>query len=440
MNYPLWDVPLLGGGMVIAIIAIVHVFVSHFAVGGGLFLVLTERKALREDNRDLMAYARSHTRVFILLTLVFGAVTGVGIWFAIALAHPAGTSLLIHSFVWGWAIEWCFFLIEIVAAMIYYYGWDRLSQKTHVRVGWIYFIAAYMSLVVINGILSFMLTPGRWVETGNFWQGILNPSYFPSLLLRTGVAISLTGLYALLTASMVRSETARPKLVRYTSKWVFAGIGIMPLAGLWYLFAIPAEARAIAFGGAPPVMIFLMLSLGISVFLLVFTWWTAWRTPARFSPALAALFLVVGFSVTATSEWVREAVRKPYIIHKVMYSNGIRPDEVQAISHEGFLPQARWATIRDVTSTNRLEAGEEIFRFECANCHTVDGYNAIRPLIQGWRESFISGQLKNLNELKGFMPPFAGTDEERRALAHYLASLWGYPPENQLMPSQEEAR
>jgi cytochrome bd-type quinol oxidase subunit 1 len=92
MNYPLWEVPLLGGGMVIALIAIVHVFVSHFAVGGGLFLVLAERKAHREENRELLAYVKVHARFFALLTVVFGAVTGVGIWFAIGLAHPADES------------------------------------------------------------------------------------------------------------------------------------------------------------------------------------------------------------------------------------------------------------------------------------------------------------------------------------------------------------
>ncbi len=179
MNYPLWEVPLLGGGIVIALIAIAHVFVSHFAVGGGLFLVLTERKARREGNREMLAYVREHGRFFILLTLVFGAVSGVGIWFAIGLAHPAGTSFLIHNFVFGWAIEWCFFLIEIVAAMVYYYGWDRLSPKLHMKVGWIYFISAYMSLVVINGILAFMLTPGRWLETGRFWERHLQPELLP---------------------------------------------------------------------------------------------------------------------------------------------------------------------------------------------------------------------------------------------------------------------
>jgi hypothetical protein len=43
MNYPVWEVPYWGGGMLIGIIAIAHVFIAHFAVGGGLFLPLTER-------------------------------------------------------------------------------------------------------------------------------------------------------------------------------------------------------------------------------------------------------------------------------------------------------------------------------------------------------------------------------------------------------------
>jgi cytochrome bd ubiquinol oxidase subunit I len=48
MNYPFWDIPYLGSGWVIGIIAIFHVMISQFAVGGGLYLPLAERKALRE--------------------------------------------------------------------------------------------------------------------------------------------------------------------------------------------------------------------------------------------------------------------------------------------------------------------------------------------------------------------------------------------------------
>ena len=39
----------------------------------------------------------------------------------IALVNPAATSLLIHTFVFGWAAEWVFFVVEITAAFVYFY-------------------------------------------------------------------------------------------------------------------------------------------------------------------------------------------------------------------------------------------------------------------------------------------------------------------------------
>ena len=115
MNYPHWELINLGGGTLIAIIAILHVFIAHLAVGGGLFLVVTEIRAHRTGNTDLMNYVKRHTKFFLLLTMVFGGVSGVGIWFVISLVNPAATSALIHNFVFGWAIEWVFFIGEIVA-------------------------------------------------------------------------------------------------------------------------------------------------------------------------------------------------------------------------------------------------------------------------------------------------------------------------------------
>jgi hypothetical protein len=49
----MWGVP--AAGLAIAGVAILHVFVSHFAVGGGLFLVLTERKARRDGDAALLS-------------------------------------------------------------------------------------------------------------------------------------------------------------------------------------------------------------------------------------------------------------------------------------------------------------------------------------------------------------------------------------------------
>jgi len=219
--------------MVIGIIAILHVFVSHFAVGGGLFLPLTERKAYRENNPALLEYVKSHSKFFVLVVLVFGAVSGVGIWWSIGLVNPEATATLIHVFVWGWAIEWVFFIVEIAAAFIYYYGWDRLAPQTHLMVGWIYFGSAWASLLVINGILTFMLTPGRWIETQTFASAYFNPGMLPSLVVRTGVCVALAGVYALITSSAVSNVALRTDVVRYAAQWLLIGTLIIPCAGAW---------------------------------------------------------------------------------------------------------------------------------------------------------------------------------------------------------------
>jgi len=448
MNFPVWDPPMIGGGILIGIVAILHVFVSHFAVGGGLFLVLTERRAYAEDDRELLSYVRKHSLFFVLVTLVFGAVSGVGIWWTIGLVHPTATSTLIHVFVWAWAVEWVFFLVEIAAALFYYYGWERLDRRTHLIIGWIYASAAWLSLLVINGILTFMLTPGRWLVTRSFWDAYFNPTMLPSLVTRTAVAIALAGLYALLTAAVVEPKTLRPRVTRYAALWVLAGCAVLPLSGAWYISQIPPMAREISMGGAPAVTIFAGLSVVLSVLIVVVTYFGPYRRPQEASVLTVATIAVLGLAATGVTEWVREAVRKPYVIYGYMYSNALRLEQVADVRRTGLLAQAKWVTLRDPSDPDWRRVGYEIFRTECRSCHTIDGYNGMRLMVKGWREEFVDYQLQHLNELKGFMPPFVGNDAERRVLARWLANLGREEPfseglaiaDSAASPRQEEAR
>jgi cytochrome bd-type quinol oxidase subunit 1 len=406
-------------------VAVVHVFIAHFAVGGSLFLVLTEMKGYREGDRRIVDYVRFHTTFLILITLVFGALTGVGIWFTIGLVQPAGTSTLIHTFVWLWAIEWVFFAVEIAAAFVYFYGWDRLDRRTHLTVGWIYFGAAWISLAIITGILSFMLTPGDWIETGEIRDGFFNPTFLPSVFLRTCVAIALAGLYALVTASLLKQEDLRANMIRYSARWLVPAFLLMPIGGIWYFLEVPELARDLIMGATPLVLVFTLLSIGLSGLIFAFAFLGGHVQPARFSLISALVILGMGLAVTGTSEWVREAVRKPYIIYNYMYSNSIRVEDAAKVKREGVLANSKWTAVESVTAENTQEAGEEVFKLLCSACHTKDGYNAVRPLVQDWPEDFIHQQLAQLDVLKPIMPPFLGNEEERAALAAWLASLDG---------------
>ena len=71
MHYPWWYVPHLTSPMLIALIAVVHVLVSHYAVGGGLFLAVETGYAYRTKDRAYLDYLHRHARFFILLTVVY---------------------------------------------------------------------------------------------------------------------------------------------------------------------------------------------------------------------------------------------------------------------------------------------------------------------------------------------------------------------------------
>jgi mono/diheme cytochrome c family protein/cytochrome bd-type quinol oxidase subunit 1 len=432
MNYPVWDVA-FGSGLLMALVAGLHVFVSHFAVGGGLFLVLTERKARRGNDRELLDWLKKHTRFFVLLTVVFGAVTGVGIWFTIGLISPTATSDLIHIFVWGWAIEWVFFFVEITAALLYLYGWEKLEPGLHQWYGWIYFGAAYMSLVVINGIITFMLTPGKWTEDHEFWTGFFNPTYWPSLLFRTAVSLALAGIYALFTASVLKDQKLKARIVRWAALWTVPGLLVLPLAGRWYIRKIPADLWASARGPMPTGTEFALLAcvlVGVTLLLAVL----ALIRPGRLHWSFALLVALTAFGAMDSFEFVRESVRKPYVIANYLYANSLYAAALPGdggftadkVGDAGVLKSARWVEQRELTPSNQVQAGREIFRVECAACHTADQYRGVKQFIElrHWDKDKIRGMLGGLYLMhNGVMPPFAGTDAERDALTAYLASL-----------------
>lgn len=416
MNYPVWqtDFP---HSFIIALVAVLHVFVSHFAIGGGAFLVLTERRAYQTNDDALLGYVKRHAKFFVLLTLVFGAVSGVGIWFSIGLVSPEATASLIRTFVWGWAMESVLFFVEIASALVYIYNWERLDRATHMIVGWIYFVAAWMSLVVINGILTYMLTPGRWLETKSFWDGFFNPTFFPSLFTRTAICLGLAGLYGLITA-MRHESPLREKVVRWSGQWILAGYVLAPLFAWWYFKSLPAFSQEYLLGGLPGGVQHAVRGLFVYPVLLILIALVAalWK-PKWMRPAVVALAMGLGLAFMGAFEYAREVVRKPWVINGYMYGNGLRLDAVAQAKENGFSQQAKWM------SGDEALRGQELFIAQCSSCHTLNGYRGLAWRTRGWDEEFAAEMLAHLEATKGAMPPFAGDEGDRAALAKYIVSF-----------------
>ena len=423
MNYPVWQLDAAGGGLLIAMMAVFHVYISHFAVGGGLFLVLTEMKGLREKNPAIVDFVRKHTKFFLLLTMVAGSMTGVGIWFTISLLNPAATSELIHIFVFAWGIEWVFFVVEIVSLFIYYYTFGRMDDRNHVRIGWIYFGAAWLSLFVINGIIDFMLTPGQWLTNNNFWSGLFNPTFWPALFFRTFLAIMLAGLYGFLTALNIKDATLRLKMVRYCALWLIAPFVLFLASAWWYRAVLPLELQNLIFERMPELKPYLTGFMVLGPALMLGGLLMAIRMPQAITRPMAVVMLVIGLMYMGCFEFIREGGRRPYIIRDHMYSTSIHKADMDRVRENGLLKEARWVENRTLERGNMLAAGREIFNILCLPCHSVGGpLNEIRKLTRSYTPAGLAAKINGLHTFSPYMPPFAGTADERTALATYIAS------------------
>ena len=438
MDYPIREFA-AGGGILIAVVAILHVVVSHFAVGGGLVMAALETAAVKRNDRPMRDLVRRSSMVLLLLSTVFGAISGVGIWFTIGVVHPAATSSLIHTFVWAWAAEWAFFLLEVITALAWVATWEKVSPRTHLLLIWLYAFAAFLSLVVIQGILGFMLTPGRFPATMSVADGFLNPTYLPGLLFRTGLCLALGAAFMAFAALRERDRAARARLSRVLGGVGALGLGVAGIGWLAWERALPASVQRL-FLGAKPLLATLATGRSHTLRMFVLAALLALLVvllPRLQSWPVAVLALLAGAGVLAGYERVREGVRKPWVISGQMFSNGVLVSEIDALNEKGILSKASWATKE--AGGRDVPKGEAVFRAECSSCHTRTGYLSIRK-VAGAMDAEIATLFltalrddganwkaraagKDVKPDYPFMPPFVGTDEELNALAGWIGSM-----------------
>jgi cytochrome bd ubiquinol oxidase subunit I len=411
MHYPLWNMPLLGGALVIAGISIIHVVIAHFAVGAGIFNLLSEARAYRKNDPVLLTFVRDNSSFIIYFPFVAGAVSGVGIWFTIGTAAPEASTFLIRLFLWVWAMEWVFFIVELAAGYVYYYTWDRLSRRAHLLVALVYAVSAFMSLVLINGILTFMLTPGAWTQTGALRDAWYNPSFLPSTAMRTVSSLALAGIFVAIVASARSAKydrAQRTQIIKWGSLFLMP-LALMPVLAYWYFSTVPESARRYALGDAVAMTFIFAFGIIASFLVGVYSYFGMYRKARDINIETALLMAAIAFVATASSEFVREGIRKPYVLMDVMYSSGILLTEVPKLQQEGVLTHTEWIVPDTVHYSGTVATGEAIYRAECLRCHEVKGYNAMTPLVHGWNRELVVSALNDLSRLKAYIPPFIGT-------------------------------
>ena len=455
-DYPIFEMPVIGQRMLMAINAIIHVFVSHGgAVGGSVVLALLAVWAHKRN--DMAAYNMTFKllMVFFIISTSVGALTGIGMWIHANILSPNAIGGLIRVFFWKWFTEWIVFNFEVVLLLFWFMTWKKNATTAEGRVksnriGIFYAISSWLTMVIITAILAFMLTPNfagqPWVDPEvfpgkvNYMNALFNPTWGPSLAFRTFSSIAFAASLAIMWTWIISTfssneedKDAKPRMIKFLAKIMIITVPLSIAFGYWYLSIIPESAKAMiptaimtrAFADKFNMMYTLIIGIGVVVLL---TTIIAYFAPKRM-PYVAASAMVIAFLLFwGYEERVREFIRKPFIIYNYMYSNGIRPTDVPYLNKAGILKHAIFIEdknkILKPDGSNIEDVGHSVFQIECRICHTRNGINGLKKLTSGWSKDAIRARLNNLpGGGTPYMPPFVGTEQDKDALAAYLFSL-----------------
>jgi len=296
-----------------------------------------------------------------------------------------------------------------------------------------------------------MLNTGGWSQASGLWRAFWNPQTVPQVVARSGSSLMLAALFVFLHAAVKLSQRheLRGRVARITAGWAMLGGACVIVGGAgWYALS-PSSAQA-ALVAAAALNVLMVLLFALTGLVVVMLYLGPYRNPGWINLGFALLFFAMGLAATAAGEFVREAVRKPYIVYGRILGNGIRASEVPALRSQGFLNGGIWTRIylsqrhpqaldgQGRVDGSRLLArprserehiGQVIFQYHCNDCHSVNGYSGVSQLTRGWTREMIYQAVSHLNRTHFFMPPWCGTPEEAEVLTDYLESVARpYPP------------
>ena len=436
--YPLFYFPQIGSAWLMGITGAIHIMASHTSVGAALLFAFLAHKAYKEDRPELYDYMRKYGMFLLIFSYVVGSITGPGIWNTATVASPRGISALIHNFVWVWATEWVFFVVEVIGVFVLVYTIGKIDRKTHLKITYMFALASISTLFLIIGIISFMMWPGSdiWYQSGSASDAFFGINTFPHMFIRIGFMIVMSAVVGFVISGNLKEIALRTEMTRKLSVIGMIGGIVILMSFLWYVQTLPQSALDLfhtVLWPANGTSRIITVSIIAAYLLLAFALPRIINVP--FATAMLAVVLILGIW---PGEKMRESMRKPYVAGRYVYSNQIIgrdvvgkhiKSEMGIIAEKGLLTVSPFIPdrLRTITPENQLEAGKLIAKLACSNCHALEKGAAYRPLpnrFPGQDAATIEVVLTDVIATGTFsyMPPIKLPEHETKALAAWLAT------------------
>lgn len=251
-----------GAKWIIGFLGIFHTAVGALAIGFAFIVTILQIIGyIRKDNRyDLLA---KRVQLWHVCIYNIGTINAIGLVFALSGLFPQFWSQIFTQFFWTMMIEELLFFMLATTLTLHYFFWDTMwgHKKLHIFMGALLTPMFFLQFFIINGMSSYMMTPGVAEGQVSLWSGtagilgwdklaFYNPSFLMLTLHRTAANFAYGGFMVAAICGVWLYRSRRSKLQdlhescgRLAFNVGFTSFLALPIIGFFYAWVLKYHAK-----------------------------------------------------------------------------------------------------------------------------------------------------------------------------------------------------
>lgn len=251
-----------GAKFSIGFLGLFHTAVASLAIGFAFTVTVLQIVGyVRKDNRfDLLA---KRVQLWHVCIYNIGTINAIGLVFALSGLFPQFWSQIFVQFFWTMIVEELLFFMLATTLTLHYFFWETMwgHKKLHIFMGALLTPMFFLQFFLINGMSSYMLTPGfaegqvtQWSGTAAIlgWDKLAfyNPSFLMLTLHRTAANFAYGGFFVAAVCGIWLYRAKREKLrawyesgARLVFSAAFTSFLTLPVIGFFYAWVLKYHGR-----------------------------------------------------------------------------------------------------------------------------------------------------------------------------------------------------